>query len=442
MLKKTVSSIMLMLLLASMLPLMFKFQPAKASEGSVKVTPEHPGTSDLVKVRVSYTFSTWPPTVMEFGPLERIGNTFSVNVTVLYPEFDEYVCQVVHTDEYVYSLGYLSAGQYKFEVYSNSTFFGDQVYWFLDAAEPFEVYDIRVPDDYSTIQDAVNAASDGDTILVRSGIYFGPKDHLAFDAIVVVNKSISLIGENKSNTILDGSENGFDRIIHITADDVVITGFTIQNVGSIWCDCGGAIFISESNGNKIFDNILKNPYATGINLWSTNNTQITENIFLNNGNAIYCKPYSNNNIIYHNNFVNSVSHININRASNIWDDGYPSGGNYWNDYNGTDFYSGIFQNETGSDGIGDTPYAYDENNTDRYPLIRPWKWPLLGEINHDFKVDIRDVAAAALAFGSYPKDPNWNPLADVTGPEYLVPDNKVDIRDIALIASNFGEMYP
>jgi hypothetical protein len=53
----------------------------------------------------------------------------------------------------------------------------------------------------------------------------------------------------------------------------------------------------------------------------------------------------------------------------MWDDDYPSGGNYWNDYNGTDTSSGPYQNETRSDGIGDNKYVIDGNNTDRYPLM-------------------------------------------------------------------------
>jgi len=65
--------------------------------------------------------------------------------------------------------------------------------------------------------------------------------------------------------------------------------------------------------------------------------------------------------------------------SNTWDDGYPSGGNYWSDYNGTDYYRGPHQNETGSDGIGDTPYIFintainraNDDNVDRYPLMKP-----------------------------------------------------------------------
>jgi hypothetical protein len=55
----------------------------------------------------------------------------------------------------------------------------------------------------------------------------------------------------------------------------------------------------------------------------------------------------------------------------MWDTGYPSGGNYWDDYDGTDQYRGPYQNVTGTDGIGDTPYTIDMNNIDRYPLISP-----------------------------------------------------------------------
>jgi hypothetical protein len=60
-------------------------------------------------------------------------------------------------------------------------------------------------------------------------------------------------------------------------------------------------------------------------------------------------------------------------SPNSWDDGYPSGGNYWGDYKGTDLYSRPYQNETGYDWIGDSPYVIDSNNIDRYPLIYPFE---------------------------------------------------------------------
>jgi len=58
--------------------------------------------------------------------------------------------------------------------------------------------------------------------------------------------------------------------------------------------------------------------------------------------------------------------------ANIWDDGYPSGGNYWSDYNGTDLYTEQHQNVTGSDGLGDVPYIINEDNQDNYPLMKAW----------------------------------------------------------------------
>jgi hypothetical protein len=66
---------------------------------------------------------------------------------------------------------------------------------------------------------------------------------------------------------------------------------------------------------------------------------------------------------------------------NTWDNGYPSGGNYWSDNGGADSYSASYQNETGSDGIGDAPYVIDSNNTDRYPLMGPIESFVVGTWN-------------------------------------------------------------
>jgi len=63
-----------------------------------------------------------------------------------------------------------------------------------------------------------------------------------------------------------------------------------------------------------------------------------------------------------------------------------------------------------------------------------------GDINGDGKVDIKDIAIAAKAFGALPTSPNWNPIADVTGP-LGEPDGKVDIRDLAFIAFHYGDTY-
>lgn len=293
--------------------------------------------------------------------------------------------------------------------------------------------DIIVPDDYSTIQGAINAASNEDTVLVRAGRYCEG---------IVVNKSITLTGEDKPTTIIDANYD-FVIIICIMADNVTVRGFTVQNNKWMHSTDGGGIFISGCNGSVIVDNIIKDNQF-GLNLWrSTSHNLVTDNVFLNNSIAINSEYDSATDCtIYHNNFVDNSIQAAIWGGAHTWDDGYPSGGNFWNDYAGVDSYSGPFQNETGSDGIADTPYVMNEENIDKYPLMLPWKWTLLGDINCDFKVDIKDVAVAAMAFGSYPGHPRWTHHADITGPTYLVPDGKIDIRDIALIAMNFGNTYP
>jgi hypothetical protein len=101
--------------------------------------------------------------------------------------------------------------------------------------------------------------------------------------------------------------------------------------------------------------------------------------------------------MYHNSFVGNgvqafVEYINPSEPTNIWDNGYPSGGNYWSDYKGTDLYSGPYQNETGSDGIGDTPYVIVSLDTmtyltsnitdiDHFPLMGPFSdFSVAGEV--------------------------------------------------------------
>jgi len=61
---------------------------------------------------------------------------------------------------------------------------------------------------------------------------------------------------------------------------------------------------------------------------------------------------------------------------------------------------------------------------------------LLGDVNGDGRVDLKDIALVARAFGSTPNSPNWNPAADLNG------DGIVNMQDIAIVARNFGQQYP
>jgi len=94
------------------------------------------------------------------------------------------------------------------------------------------------------------------------------------------------------------------------------------------------------------------------------------NLILNNSVGILLDVSSNNSVC-HNNFVNNTCQVYTYESVNVWDNGYPSGGNYWSDYKGVDLCSGHHQNETESDGISDTRYTIDANNVDRFPLAAP-----------------------------------------------------------------------
>jgi len=74
------------------------------------------------------------------------------------------------------------------------------------------VAEIIVPDNYPTIQEAINNANEGDIIYVRNGTYYEN---------VIVNKTVSLIGDNKFDTTIDGGGSG--KVIFITADNVTVT---------------------------------------------------------------------------------------------------------------------------------------------------------------------------------------------------------------------------
>jgi parallel beta-helix repeat protein len=127
----------------------------------------------------------------------------------------------------------------------------------------------------------------------------------------------------------------------------------------------------DSSNNTIFENNLAANVLCGIKLdITTNNNTITRNSLIKNGLGIHAADCFDNSI-YHNSFLSNTRQVFSSDAVAMWDAGYPSGGNYWSDYEGRDIYSGAHQNEIGCDGIGDSPYVVDENNTDNYPLTSP-----------------------------------------------------------------------
>jgi len=229
---------------------------------------------------------------------------------------------------------------------------------------------IWVPDNYTTIQEAINNADEGETIFVRANkTYY---EH------VVINKTVSLVGENPNTTIIDGSGTGI--VVRSNSPNVEIRGFTIQN-GGISPDSG--VIIGSCIGNIVRDNIIrKNAY--GVRLSGSNGCSIINNIIIDNSWAsIHILDSSNNeiyentiaynswsvwitsfssllNTFYRNNFIDNVNPPQDFGLNTAWDNGVE--GNYWSDYTGID---------TDGDGVGDTPHEIGLLVTDNRPLIIP-----------------------------------------------------------------------
>ena len=259
-------------------------------------------------------------------------------------------------------------------------------------------------EDYPTIQAAINAATPGATIWIDPGVYHES---------LVINKTITLIGKPGSEPIFNGGGSGIAVTIVSSGSGSTIAGITITS----W-DQG--IIVQNANRCKIYDNIMSlmntnaiafqgtsavsnqvysnifQQDAVGVDVTSSSQSNtISQNIFMlsstglkveTSGNVVCENMISNNqlgmslvnsdnNTIYHNDFVNNTYAVQMSfttSTGNKWDNGYPQGGNYWASYTGVDVKGGPNQNIAGSDGIGDTPYTIAINNTDNYPLMKPF----------------------------------------------------------------------
>lgn len=344
------------------------------------------------------------------------------------------------------------------------------------------------PAHFHTIQEAIDNVGNGDTIFVRDGLYYEN---------LVIDKSLSLIGEDRETTKISGNFSG--TVIHILGDEVNIENFTIQDSGSEWlgsgirlesdyCTITGNLVVNNNRGilvrfsdsnNILSNNIMNNEH--GISMWYSSHNKLRNNVISNNRynfgiegfdksdffndidpsniineKRIYCLAnrsdmtftqeagyialvnclnikvenvtlknnfdgmllaytqnltitkndlrdnfrglhfvessniivnrnnlenndcgikleHSKNNTFFHNNFKGNSRQVEAAAdCTNVWDNSYASGGNYWDDHAKTDLYSGPFQNITGCDGIIDVPYDIDEYNRDYYPLMKPY----------------------------------------------------------------------
>jgi parallel beta-helix repeat protein len=154
-----------------------------------------------------------------------------------------------------------------------------------------------------------------------------------------------------STVISENNISAFDHCISIDSSENIIYANNIMN-GYYGISLGGS-----SNNIIRQNNITNSEY--GIYIDRSNDNTICENNIVNNTDSIYLSE-SENNKIYHNNFINNTNPISSYNSQNAWDNGYPSGGNYWSDHLGVD---------ADYDGISDMQYEIDANNVDMYPLM-------------------------------------------------------------------------
>ncbi len=222
----------------------------------------------------------------------------------------------------------------------------------------------------------------------------------------------------------ENQQNGV-HLLNSDQNDITDNNADLNNDGAfgIHHNFGHGIYLESSDGNTIErNNINQNGYSVdyfaGIFLYSSSSNPINENVILqhdwwgiilhddSDGNTILRNRIQdnldwgiaipeedcNNNQIYHNNFIdNNPSNPKPSGAgqasdcgSNIWSNGYPSGGNHWSDWTEYDGFNGTRQDIPGSDGIvnsgdatgGLNPYTiHGSTAQDDYPFVNELPYP-------------------------------------------------------------------
>ncbi|HEC88240.1 MAG TPA: hypothetical protein ENI52_02870 [Thermoplasmata archaeon] len=275
-------------------------------------------------------------------------------------------------------------------------------------------------ENYSKIQDTIDDAINGDTIFVYSGVYYEN---------IVIDKKLSIIGESKESTVIDGGKN--ESVVEIISDYVLLKNLTIQRSGGRMPSAGIKIHSAHNEilnciVTKNFDGISleRSSYnlISNCSIYSNNDAGIWLHIGSKYNKISHCRIYSNGYYgiwIQSSNRYNSISNCSIyengggisiccssdsnkisyctireNRGEgikisnsndnkiflnnfienkkktcdkkiNYWDNG--EYGNYWSDFDEPD--EGAYDND--SNGIIDMPYSIScGDNKDNYPLTK------------------------------------------------------------------------
>lgn len=286
---------------------------------------------------------------------------------------------------------------------------------------------LRVPGDFPTIQAAINGAGSGDTIQVSAGTYYER---------VVVNKSVTLLGEGRETTVLDG-EFKLETIIKVTANDVKVSGFELRKTGWGWARAGVEIYgadnctvtnnllyhtahqirLDRSQGTKVVGNVITAPshpfpqsaYGIrvensvdclvegnnvsnnigGIHLENATGCSVIGNYVFQNGQGIRLySPCQDNRILGNTVFNNSYDGMieampgnqtlegNIFVHNNFVNNSerfiYKVEGCLWDDGNEGNYWTAYQGVDLNSDGVGDSAYQVGLEQ-DNHPLMGQYR---------------------------------------------------------------------
>ena len=222
---------------------------------------------------------------------------------------------------------------------------------------------------------------EGSITINGNNLVFNGNGHTVTPTLIGPSNTCGLSLNNVSNDTVKNltAEGGIWGIV-VGGFSNVIANNTITETGNglqALDEPTAGVQVGGGGSNIITGNSLQNNYD-GMSFTETENNLIVGNTVEDSSN-----PYTggcgimfwgaSNNTIYHNNFVNNAAQAydaatNLPFAVNVWDDGYPSGGNYWSDYQ-TKYPNAA---EIGNSGIGNTSYVIDSQNKDRYPLMEPF----------------------------------------------------------------------
>ncbi|PXF52663.1 MAG: hypothetical protein C4B56_04870 [Candidatus Methanophagaceae archaeon] len=308
--------------------------------------------------------------------------------------------------------------------------------WYVDVSDG----DGNGNADFADIQDAINKASPGDTIIVKPGTYT--------ENVVVNVANLTIRSESGYGSTIVQAARDYEHVFYVAADDVDIVGFTIKGATNIYAHrfrtagiyivgarsnisdnyitgnnngivvsagpytrivrnyiagntaCG--ILVQIANNCEVMDNVIS-ANKFGIQLWGSSNCELLNNVIESNNLGLYllCTNTDNivnntiymstnysiylsqswNNRIYHNNFIISGTGVGVNARDDRWDANYWSHpilleGNYWSDYTGIDNGNGTGKHAISGDGIGDTKIPH---YYDYYPFMKKNGWVYLLE---------------------------------------------------------------